>query len=271
MSATATATGTAVDTAPGQLGRSRLTLRLDPFRLLFSASLWRAVGYLTGYLVFSGLLFSIALTVVATVGVLSFTLFGIPLAIAAAAAVHGCAGVERVRLRAVFDAPVRASYPPSAAGGLLKKARACWTDRSTWREFAYLTGLWAPLFALDTAVLAIWALFASWITLPLWYWAPWTEYNGIRYHGYQAGFYFPHGPHGPGAVGVFIDTLPKALVAAAIGLIGMLIFNYVVVATARMHARVARAMLRPPADPLAEVKAALTAPGPLGPLYPNPQ
>ncbi|HET7012948.1 MAG TPA: sensor domain-containing protein [Streptosporangiaceae bacterium] len=255
----------------GQLGQSRLTLRLDPVRLLFSASLWRSIGYLIGHLVFSGLLFSITLAVVTTVGVLSFTLFGIPLAIAAAAAVHWCAGVERWRLGAVFDTPVKASYPPLPPRGLLARARACWTDRATWREFAYLIGLFVPLFALDTAVFAIWALFASWITLPLWYWAPWTEYNGIRYHGYQAGFYFPHGPHGPGTVGVFIDTLPKALVAAGIGLVGLLIFNYVVVATARMHARVARAMLRPPADPLAEAKAALTTPGPLGPLYPNPQ
>jgi len=238
---------------------------------MFSASLWRAIGYLSGYLVLGGLLFAIALSVVTTVGVLSFTLFGIPLAIAAAAAVHWCAGAERWRLLAVFDAPVEASYPPLPPQGLLTRARACWTDRATWREFGYLIGLFAPLYALDTAVFAIWALFASWITLPLWYWAPWTDYRGINYHGYQLGFYFPHGPDGPGTVGVFIDTLPKALIAAAVGLVGVLIFNYVVVATARMHARVARALLRPPADPLAAVKAALGAPGPLGPLYPNPR
>jgi len=269
MSATTSATASA--TATGRSGRSRLTLRLDPIRLMFSASLWRAIGYLTGYLVLSGLLFAIALSVVTTVGVLSFTLFGFPLAIAAAAVVHWCAGAERWRLRAVFDAPVKAGYPPVPPQGLLTRARACWTDRATWREFAYLIGLFGPLYVLDTVVFAVWALFASWITLPLWYWAPWTDYHGIKYHGYQLGFYFPHGPHGPGTVGVFIDTLPKALVVAAAGLVGVLVFNYVVVATARMHARVARALLRPPADPLAEVKAALATPGPLGPLHPNPQ
>ncbi len=258
--------------AAGQLGRSRLGLRLDPVRLLWSTGLWRSVGYLLGYLAFSGLLFSITVTVVTTVGGLSFTVFGIPLAIAAAAAVHWCAGVERWRLGAVFDAPVTASYPPLPPRGLLARARACWTDRATWREFAYLTGLLVPLFTLDTVVIAIWAWFGSWITLPLWYWAPWTDYHGIRYHGYQLGFYFPQGrPGGPGTVGIFVDTLPKALIVAAVGLAGFLSFNYVVVATARMHARVARAMLRPPVDPLAEAKAALTAPGPLGPLYPNPQ
>ena len=269
MNATATATATAT----GQLGRSKLTLRLDPIRLLFSASLWRALGYLVSYLVLSGLLFSIVLSVVTTVGVLSFTLFGIPLAIAAAAVVHWCAAVERGRLRAAFDLPVKADYPPLPSRGLLARARACWTDRATWREFAYLVGLFPPLFALDTAVIAIWAWLASWITLPLWYWAPWTDYHGIRYHGFQLGFYFPvdRRPGGPGTVGIFIDTLPKALIAAGLGLVGVLIFSYVIVATARVHARVARALLRPPADPLADVKAALAAPGPLGPLYPNPQ
>jgi hypothetical protein len=259
--------------AAGQLGRSRLSLRLDPVRMLFSRGLWRAVGYLIGYLVISGLLFAIALPVVTTVGALSFTLAGIPLAIAAAGVVHWCAGVERGRLRSVFDTPVKASYPPLPLSGLFARARACWSDRTTWREFAYVVGLFVPLFTLDTVVTAIWAWFASWITLPLWYWAPWTDYHGINYHGFQLGFYFPQNvrPGGPGTVGVFIDSLPKALIAAALGLVGVLIFNYVVVATARMHARVARAMLRPPADPLAEVKAALATPGPLGPLYPNPQ
>jgi putative sensor protein len=256
----------------GQPGGSRLTLRLDPLRLLCSRGLGRAIGYLTGYLLLSGLLFSIALSVVTTVGVLSFTLFGIPLAIAAAGVLHWCAGVERRRLRAVFDTPVEIDYPPLPPKGLLARARACWTDRATWREFAYLVGLFVPLFTLDTVVMAIWAWLASWITLPIWYWAPWTDFHGTRYHGFQLGFYFPQAqpPGGQGTVGIFVDSLPKALAVAAVGLIGVLIFNYVVVATARMHARVARAMLRPPADPLAEIKATLAAPGPLGPLYPTP-
>jgi hypothetical protein len=51
---------------------------------------------------------------------------------------------------------------------------------------------------------------------------------------------FPHGPHGPGGHGFFIATLPQAFLAAAVSLIIFLIFNYVLVATARMHALVAR-------------------------------
>ena len=75
-----------------------------------------------------------------------------------------------------------------------------------------------------------------------------------------------HGPHGPRGVGLYIDTLPKALLAAAGFLIAFLLFNYVVVAAARAHARVARLLLRAPADPLAEAKEVLSQPGPLGPL-----
>jgi hypothetical protein len=63
-----------------------------------------------------------------------------------------------------------------------------------------------------------------------------------------------------------VDTLPKALLAAAVFLILFLIFNYVLVLTARMHARVARTLLRPPADPLAEARDVLSRPGPLPPL-----
>jgi hypothetical protein len=42
-----------------------------------------------------------------------------------------------------------------------------------------------------------------------------------------------------------------------------LIFNYVVVATARAHAAVARGLLGPAEDPLREAKDVLERPGPL--------
>ena len=251
----------------GDLAATRLPFYRNPLRLVFSGSLWQAVGFLVGYIVLSGVLFSVAVTVVTTVAALSFTLLGLPLAIAAAEVVHWCASMERVRLRPLFEEPVTASYAALPDRGLVARVVACWRNRATWREIAYMVGMFGPLLALDTAVFAIWAWFVSWITLPLWYWAPWLDYHGRRIHGYQLGFYFPHGPHGPGTIGVFVDTFHKALIAAAVGLVGFLIFNYVVVATARMHARVARAMLRTPADPLAEVKTVIGEPGPLGSLH----
>ena len=94
-----------------------------------------------------------------------------------------------------------------------------------------------------------------------------TGYNskGPMVHGVALG-YFPHGPYGRGADGVFIGTLPSALVAAAVCLVLFLLFNYVLVATARAHALVARGLLGAPADPLAPVRDVLDQPGPLGGL-----
>jgi hypothetical protein len=119
-------------------------------------------------------------------------------------------------------------------------------------------------------VLSVWLTFLAGITLPVWYWAPWQTIHGVRYHGYQLG-YFPHGPNGPGGVGLYVDTLPKALLAAAVFAVLFLLFNYVAVLTARAHAAVARSLLHAPTDPLAEAKEVLAGPGPLGALQKKTQ
>ncbi|MGH3155581.1 MAG: sensor domain-containing protein [Streptosporangiaceae bacterium] len=245
---------------------SRLPLRGNPLRFAVSASPWRAAWYLISYLLVGSVLFSIAFTAATTAATLAITLAGLPLLPAAAGVVRWCANVERRRLRQVLTEPVRGEYPPVTATGVLERAVARWRQGVTWRDVGCVVGLWVPLFALDTVVLAVWAWFIGMVTLPIWYWAPWMQYQGHRFHGFQLGFYFPHGPAGPGTVGVFIDTLPKALLAAAVGLVGFLVMNYAVVATARAHARVARALLRPLADPLAPAKDILSRPGPLGSL-----
>jgi hypothetical protein len=246
---------------------SLLRLRANPVRLVFSATLWRAAGYLGCYLLVSGFLFSIALTASVTALGLIITVVGAPLLIAAAAVVHGSAAVERGMLGMVYSRRIRVAEPErQPVQGMWAKTRAAWGSR-TWREAALLLGLWVPLYVLDFAVLLIWLVFLAGILLPFWYWAPthtclgYCVSNAAR--GVELGS-FPHGPHGPGAHGLYVDTLPKALLAAAGFAILFLIFNYVLVLTARMHARVARAVLAPPADPLAEAREVLTRPGPLG-------
>jgi hypothetical protein len=261
----------------------RLPAPRNPLRLLVSAGLWRGVWYLAGYVFAVGwILFAAGFTATVTAAVFSITLAGIPLLIAAAQVLRFGAEAERRRLRQVLTGPVSGGYRElggtsgtSGTGGIsgtgmIARAKACWRDPATWRDTAYLVGLWAPLFILDTAVLAIWATLLAGVTLPVWYWAPrstvsvgWTGTpNG---HGVVLG-YFPHGPNGPGGVGLYVDTLPKALLAAAVFAVAFLLFNYVVVVTARAHAAVARSLLRAPADPLAEAKEVLAGPGPLGPL-----
>jgi hypothetical protein len=190
--------------------------------------------------------------------------------VAAAAVLRGCAGVERARLRGVLAEPPSGGYRPVTGLGILAQARRRWQDPATWRDTAYLIGLWVPLFILDTVVLTVWLTLLAGVTLPAWYWAP-RGNAGLGYssptsvHGVPLG-YFPHGPHGPGGVGLYVDTLPRALLAAACFLVLFLIFNYILVLTARAHAAVARGLLRAPVDPLAEARKVLAGPGPLGPL-----
>jgi hypothetical protein len=252
-------------------GSTRLPLPRNPLRLLVSAGLWHGVWYLAGYVFAVGwVLFAAGVTATVTAAAFSITLVGIPLMVAAADVLRWCAGIERARLRQVLTAPVSGGYRSVAGTGLIAAAKGRWRDPATWRDAAYLIGLWGPLFTLDTAVLTIWLTFLAGITLPVWYWAP-RGNAGLGYtspttiHGLALG-YFPHGPNGPGGVGLYVDTLPKALLAAAVFAILFLLFNYVVVLTARAHAAVARSLLRAPADPLAEAKEVLAGPGPLGPL-----
>lgn len=255
---------------------SRLPLRGNPLRLVVSASPWRAAWFLICYVLGYGwLLFAAAFTASVTAAILIVTLAGIPLLVAAAAVLRWCAQAERLRLRQVVVEPVSGGYIKPARPGIRAEARARWRDLATWRDFAYLVGLWPPLFILDTAVLYVWLVFLAGITLPLWYWAvPGGAVSLVNSgtlsgpavpHGVGLGN-FPHGPGGPGAAGLYVDTLPKALLAAAGFLVLFLIFNYVLVLTARAHAWVARSVLRAPADPLADAKKVLAGPGPLGPL-----
>ena len=269
------ALGSSPDGNPAQrraaAGDTRLRLYRNPLRLCFSASTWLAAGYLAVYVLITGwVLFSVALTTTVTAACLAITLAGIPLLVAAAAVLRGCANVERARLRRMLPGPVHGGYRQPATPGLMAEVRTRWHDRSTWRDVAYLIGLWVPLFILDTIVFSIWLTLLAAITLPIWYWAPFQHFpHGLTVHGAQLG-YFPNGPSGPGHWGLYVDTLPKALLAAVVCLVLFLLFNYVLVLTARAHVRIARSLLRAPADPLAEAKEVLTRPGPLGPLSRQP-
>ncbi len=244
-----------------------LSLRRDPVRLALSTAPWSAAWYLTGYLFIGTALFAVALTAVLTGAVFAITLAGIPLLVVAAAVVRWCADVERARLRR-FYGTVEGGYRAPAGPGVMAQLRTRWRDPATWRDIAYLLGMYVPLVTLDLIVLTIWLTFLAGITLPVWYWAPWQSIHGTRFHGYQLG-YFPNGPHGHPGYGLYIDTLPKALLAAAVSLVLFLLFSYVLVATARAHAKTARALLGLPEDPLREAKEVLRRPGPLKTLIPN--
>ena len=249
----------------------RLRLRANPVRLAFSASPWRAAGYLLSYLVVSVVLFASCLTTTVLAAVLSITIVAAPLLLALAGVVRGFAGVDRGMLRQVFAEPIRGSYPVAPGTGLMQQSRSRWTQGSTWRDLSYLLGMWPPLFALSSLVFVAWGTLLAGATLPLWYWSVADECVGdcevTGARGILLG-HFPHGAHGPGGFGLYVHSLPTALVAAAGFAVAFLLFNYVLVGTARMHAQVTRALLRAPGDPLAQAKNVLARPGALGPLRP---
>jgi Putative sensor len=256
-----------------QPGGSRLRLYANPVRLVLSPSPWRAAWYLLSYMLVSGVLFAIVVTASVTTAALAVTVALAPLLIASAAAVRACAAVERARLRQVFREPVHGNYPRPAEGGLWRRARRAWSTGATWRDLAYLLGLWPFLLALDTAVLAVWLYLLAGITLPLWYrhvsgvcfgTCPNSHIPGVTFGS------FPAGPHGPGASGLWIyPSVGPALLVAAGCLIAFVLFSYVLVLTARLHGTVARAVLRGPSDPLGPARHVLAEPGPLGPLQPS--
>jgi len=248
---------------------ARFSLRRDPFRLLFSPAPWASAWFLLAYLFTGTVLFAVTLTAVLTAGLLSVTLAGLPLLVVAAAVVHGCATAERWRLQDVSAEPVSGGYRPVTRPGLLARLTTQWKDPATWRDLVYLVALFAPLLALDTTVLCLWLVLLAGITLPAWYHYPnQTLAIGVSSrhpgsaHGVQLG-YFPYGPHGHGAWGLYVDTLPKAIITAAACLVLFLLFNYVVIAAARLHAAIARALLGAQEDPLREAKEVLLRPGPL--------
>jgi hypothetical protein len=127
------------------------------------------------------------------------------------------------------------------------------------------------MFTLDAFALGGWLCCLAGVTMPLWYshvtnWSVGVGDSTLQgTPGVMIG-YFPHGARGPGSQGLYVDSLHNALLAAAGFAVLFLLLNYVLVATARLHAQVARALLRRPADPLAPAKAVLAGPGPLGPL-----
>jgi Putative sensor len=248
---------------------NRLGLSRNPVGLLLSPAPWAACWYLFGYVFTGTALFAVVLTATTAAVGLCVTIAGLPLLIAAAAVVKGCAAAERARLRTVSQDPLSGAYRPVTRPGPMARLTTQWSDPALWRDLAYLLALYAPLMVLDWAALVVWLTVLAGITLPIWYRYPHQTFtigpNGsssTSAHGVQLG-YFPHGPHGPGAWGLYVDTLPKALAVAGVCLILFLLFNYVLVAAARLHAAVARAVLSPAEDPLREAKEVLGRPGPL--------
>lgn len=247
---------------PTAAGRWRIVRRL------WSPQPWRATAYLASYLPFGTTSFAGTVIVLVTATCTNITWLGLPLVLGATEIVRGCARTER-RRAALFAEPVPAHYRDTH-GGLLGQVRGRLADPATWRDCAYLTLLFPPLLALDVTALVIWLACLAGIALPCWYWAiPNSWHDGTSDHGVLIG-YLPAGPS-HGGVGIWIGSLPAALAAAAVFLIIAPFAAALLVAAARLHHRVARSLLGPYRDPLADARQVLGTPGPLTTQAPRPE
>jgi hypothetical protein len=237
----------------------RLRVHSNPLRMLVSVTPWRASAYLASYLVAGTALFAVATAAVLAGAVFSQLTIGLPLIIGAAWTVRGCAQAERGRA-ALVDRPVRYSYREVTEPGLAAHIRTRCTDPAALRDCAYLVLMFPVLLLLDAVALTAWVLPTAGFTLPLWYWAVhMTKPDGTSGHGINFGVQQTSGS-GPG---FRVDSLPTALTVSAACLALALLTAYLVTVCAQLHLAVARALLRPPGDPLAKVKAMLVEPGPL--------
>ncbi|MFL6114961.1 MAG: sensor domain-containing protein [Catenulispora sp.] len=241
---------------------TRLRMHRNPVRMAVSSGVWASAWYLFSYLIVGTVLFGAVVPIIVTSAALVIIWAGLPLLIGAAYFIRGCVMMERGRARILVPEGLPALAPMGAAEGFFANLKTAWRDRVTLRGLAHITLLYVPLLALSTVVFAVWLAFLALITVPVWYRYLPYEFDGQHIHGMAWG-YFPHGPHGRDAVGFWIGSDLSAAVAAVVALVLFLAWNYVLVATARVHATAIRAVITGPGDPLARARRVLESPGPL--------
>jgi hypothetical protein len=203
-----------------------LTVHRNPVRMLTGVGPWLAAVYLASYVIAGTALFVLSVVTLAVTGVLGLFTLGVPVLAGSALVVRGCAQVERARVRLVGAVP-EARYREVAGLGVLARVQARWTDRTTWRDVAYLVLLYPPLLLLDAVALLIWSALIAGVTIPVW----------LR-----------------------IRDLPTTIALAATCAVLAVFAAYLVVVAARLHRGVVSAVLGPYRDPLAAAKRILAEP-----------
>ncbi|WP_194893713.1 sensor domain-containing protein [Catenulispora pinisilvae] len=239
----------------------RLRMHRNPVRMLFSGGVWASAWYLFSSVVVGLALFCIVTSITITSTALVIIWAGLPLLIGTGYFIRGCVVLERGRARAVVPEGLPALPPVETAEGFFPTLKAIWRDRITKRGLAHFTLLALPLFLLDMVVWVVWVAFLAGVTVPIWYRYIPRGFNGQHWHGLEYG-YFPNGPHGKDSIGFWIGSDLSATVAAVAALVLLLAWNYVLVATARLHTDAVRNVVAP-RDPLASARRVLETPGPL--------
>jgi signal transduction histidine kinase len=188
---------------------------------------WVATGYLLATFPLGALWFTIAVTGL-TLGVATAVVWvGLPILLLSAILWRAGARTQRALLRGALGIDIPDPYRPPPAGSLLARFTARLTDPTTWRDLAYLV-LLLPLGALWFAlVLTAWGVPLALLLTPLWYRLV-PEGAGMLHNG---------------AGQNLVDTLPKALAVAVVGLLLCLGAAHLVRGMAFLHGRIAGGLL----------------------------
>ncbi|MEV0795064.1 sensor domain-containing protein [Kribbella sp. NPDC050459] len=196
-----------------------------PWRLWRSPYLWLATIHLLGDAVVvltSGFLVLVAVAVAILAWPLAYV--GLPLTVGANRLVYAISGWERARARITRGQEILPLVPPPPTGSRIGDARAAVADIGLWRQLLYyallllLAMVWIP------AIVFAWSVPPVLVTLPVYY----------------SAFAASQAQLGP----FVIDTMTKASVVAAIGVLLLLVVSPVLMrAASALDGELARSLL----------------------------
>lgn len=135
------------------------------------ARVWKESTYLLADLPMGVFLFTVAVTLLSTAAGMLITLVGLPLLVLTVWLGRLVSPVERARAKALLDIDAPAIAPLTLEGGIWQKFKTLVGDTPGWKGVAYslLMLPWGVL--AFTAVVVLWTLSFSLLTVPLWGWA----------------------------------------------------------------------------------------------------
>jgi signal transduction histidine kinase len=204
----------------------------NPAFELVSGRTWAATGYLMAAFPV-GIFWSVFTVTALAVGISMVVLWiGFPILVLTMLCWKGGARAERAFIRSTLGVEIPEPYRPIPAGPFLRRWRARASDPATWRDGGYLL-LHGPLGSIEFCVVTVlWSIPLAMLSVPFWYAAVPGGARLVEISNRPL---------------VVVDTLPKALLAAAAGLVLALCVPPLVRGLAAGHAWIARGLLGPTA------------------------
>jgi signal transduction histidine kinase len=193
----------------------------------FRAVTWRELAYLLLGGAMSAVAFTVVVAGLTAVAVLLITLIGIPLFVGFAYVNRGLAWLERRRTAFVLREPVAGVYKPPARRGFVALLKAVVTDPQTWKDLAWLIVVSIVGFAFAVTAASLWGSVLYLVSYPAWWWmvpdSALPDFGADRQP----------------------DTWAWAALAAAVGIVGIVVATWICAGLARVQALLARLLLAP--------------------------